>query len=405
MRLSALARGGAILALSGFALSATGALAQDKVVRIGVLNDLTSINADAAGPGSVASAELAAARFMEAHPDWTVEVISADHQNKPDVGAAIAQRWLDQGEVDAIADLPTSSVALAVNEVVRGTDVALLGGSAASSDLTGKSCSPNAVKWGYDSWALAAGAGRFKTGDGPETWFFITPDYTFGHNLEIETGAVVEANGGEVVGAVRHPFNTPDFSSYLLQAQGSGADVIALANTSGDFINAMKQAAEFGVNQTASVIGLLVFVNDIQALGLEAAQGLNVVSSFYWNYDEGTRAYADAFAEKMDGARPSMSQAAVFSATLAYLDAVAESGSTKALEVVKTMKSRPIEDPLFGPTEVRADGRALHRMFLFKIKTPEESEGPWDFYEEVAMIPADEAFRPLSEGGCPLAAE
>ena len=342
--------------------------------------------------------------FGAAQKGLKVEVIGADHQNKPDVGSNIARKWLDVEQVDVIVDVPTSSVALAVNEIVREKNKVFLISGAASSDLTGPKCSPNSVHWTYDTWSLANGTGKATVKTGGNTWFFLTADYAFGHALERDTAAVVEANGGKVLGKVRHPLNTSDFSSFLLQAQTSKAKVIALANAGGDTVNAIKQAAEFGIVQGGqNLAGLLVFINDVHALGPGTAQGLLLTEAFYWDRDDASRSFAKRFAPQYKDNMPSMVQAGVYAAVLHYLKAVeALKSDVDGKAVVAKMKEMPTADPLFGKGEIRADGRKIHDMFLFEVKKPAESKYAWDYYKLRATIPAAEAFRPLKEGGCPL---
>jgi branched-chain amino acid transport system substrate-binding protein len=376
----------------------------DGVVRIGVMNDMSGLYADISGPGAIVAARMAVEDFGAAEKGLKVEVIGADHQNKPDLGSSIARKWLDTDQVDVIVDVPTSSVALAINEIVRERNKVFLISGAASSDLTGAKCSPNSVHWTYDTWALANGTGKVAVKIGGDSWFFVTADYAFGHALERDTAAVVEANGGKVVGRVRHPLNTSDFSSFLLQAQASKAKIIGLANAGGDTINAIKQAAEFGVAQgRQNIAGLLVFINDVNALGLRTAQGLMLTEAFYWDRDDATRAFAKRFAPQYKGNMPSMVQAGVYAAVLHYLKAVeALKSDADGRAVVARMKEVPTEDSLFGKGTIRADGRKVHDMFLFEVKKPEESKYPWDYFKLRATIPAAEAFRPLKEGGCPL---
>lgn len=372
-------------------------------VKIGVLNDRSGIYADIAGEGSVIAAQMAAEDFKAADKGINVSIVSADHQNKPDVGSNIARQWYDTENVDVIADVPTSSVALAVNEITKEKNKIFLASGPASSDLTGKACSPNTVHWTYDTWALANGTGSAMVAQGGDSWFFVTADYAFGHALERDTTAVVEASGGKVLGAVRHPFPGQDFSSFLLQAQGSGAKVIGLANAGGDTINAVKQASEFGITQGGqSLAALLMFINDVHALSLEVAQGLVLTSAFYWDKDDQTRAFSARFQERNAGQKPSMIEAGVYASVLHYLKAVEAVGDKDAAKVMAKMKEMPTDDPLFGKGTIRADGRKLHDMYLFRVKKPDQSKGPWDYFETVATIPADKAFRPLAEGGCSL---
>jgi branched-chain amino acid transport system substrate-binding protein len=394
---------GLVMAAFAAALMSSAAYAQDMSIKLGVLNDRSGIYADIAGEGSVVAAQMAVEDFGAADKGMTVEVVSADHQNKPDVGSTVARQWYDQENVDAILDVPTSSVALAVNDITREANKVFLNSGAATSDLTGSACSPNTVHWTYDTWQLANGTGGAMVANGGDSWFFVTADYAFGHALERDTAAVVEAAGGQVLGSVRTPFPGTDFSSFLLQAQASGAKVIGLANAGGDTINSMKQASEFGITQAGQAIaGLLVFINDVHSLGLDVAQGLVLTESFYWDLNDDTRAWSARFEEKM-GKKPSMVQAGVYASTLHYLKAVEELGSKDdGAAVVAKMKEMPTDDPLFGQGEVRADGRKTHDVYLFRVKTPDQSEGPWDLYETVATIPAAEAFRPLEDGGCSL---
>jgi branched-chain amino acid transport system substrate-binding protein len=383
---------------------ASGAVEAQTTVKIGVLNDMSSLYADLSGQGSVVAARMAVEDFGAAQKGIKVEIVSADHQNKPDVGSNIVRQWIDVDKVDAIVDVPTSSVALAVNEVIREKNKVFLVSGAAASDLTGPKCSPNTIHWTYDTWALANGTGKAIVKTGGDSWFFITADYAFGHALERDTAAVVEANGGKVVGKVRVPLNTSDFSSYLLQAQGSKAKIIGLANAGGDTINSIKQAAEFGiVSGGQNLAGLLVFITDVHALGLQTAQGLIMTEAFYWDRNEASRAFAKRFAPQYKGNMPTMVQAGVYSAVLHYLKAIeALKGQGDGKTVVAKMKELPTDDPLFGKGTVRADGRKIHDMYLFEVKKPAESKAPWDYYKLRATIPAAEAFRPLKEGNCPL---
>ncbi len=391
-----------VLAALATALMAGSAMAQTDV-KIGVLNDRSGIYADLSGEGSVIAARMAVEDFGAADKGINVEIISADHQNKPDVASTIARQWYDEEGVDVIVDVPTSSAALAVAEITREKDKIFINSGAGSADLTGKACTPNTVHWTYDTWALAHGTGSAMVESGYKKWFFLTADYAFGHALEGDTSAVVTANGGEVVGTVRHPFPGTDFSSFLLQAQGSGADVIGLANAGGDTVNAIKQAAEFGITQSGQALaGLLIFISDVHALGLEAAQGLVLTESFYWDLNDDTRAWSERFAEQNGGKMPTMVHAGVYAGVLHYLKAVESTGGKEAAAVMEAMKATPTSDPLFGEGTIRADGRKVHDMYLFQVKTPAESEGPWDYYKVLSTIPAEVAFRPLEEGNCPL---
>lgn len=375
-------------------------------VKIGVLSDMSGLYADIGGPGSVVAAQMAVQDFNPASHHMKVDIVSADHQNKPDIGSAIARRWFDTDHVNAIVDVPNSGVALAVSNVTREKNGVFLISGAGDSDLTNRQCSPNSVHWTYDTWALAHGTGSAIVRRGGKTWFFITADYAFGHALERDTSAVVEAAGGKVLGAVRAPLNTADFSSYLLQAQGSKAQVIGLANAGGDTINAVKQAHEFGiVDRGQRLAGLLVFLTDVHALGLQAAQGLTLTTAFYWDLNDKTRAFAKRFAALDGGKYPTMVHAGVYSSVLHYLEAVSKTGSaTDGAKVVETMKSTRYDDPLFGDTVVRQDGRAVHAMYLVEVKKPSESKGPYDYFKVLETIPPDQAFRPLAEerGICSL---
>jgi branched-chain amino acid transport system substrate-binding protein len=387
----------AVMAVAGQAYG------QDIDIKIGVMNDRSGLYADLTGEGSVVAARMAAEDFDVEGKGWNVEFVSADHQNKPDIASTIARTWYDEDDVDVIVDVPTSSAALAVNQITREKNKVFLVSGAATSDLTGAQCSPNTIHWTYDTWALANGTGRAMVEAGGDTWFFLTADYAFGHALERDTSAVVEATGGQVLGAVRHPFPGQDFSSFLLQAQASGAKVIGLANAGGDTINSIKQAAEFGITQAGqNLAGLLVFITDVNALGLQTAQGLVMTESFYWDLNDDTREWSQRFAANHNGNMPTMIHAGVYSSLMHYFKAIEELGSTDSLAVVEKMKELPTSDLLFGEGEVRADGRKIHKMYLFEVKSPDESEGDWDFYKLVNEIPADVAFRPMEEGGCEL---
>jgi branched-chain amino acid transport system substrate-binding protein len=374
------------------------------VVRLGILTDMSSLYADGTGMGSVAAARMAVEDSGIERRGLRVEVVHADHQNKPDIGLTTARRWYDNGGVDAIVDVPNSSVALAVSQLTREKNKVLLASGAGTSDLTGKACSPNTVHWAYDTWMLANGTGRMVTRKGGDTWFFITADYAFGHALERDAIAAIARDGGRSLGAVRAPLNTADFSSYLLQAQASKARVVGLANAGGDTTNAIKQAAEFGLAKGGQrIAGLLVGITDIHALGLQAAQGLMFVEAFYWGLNDGTRAFARRFAPRHRGIHPTAIHAGVYSAVLHYLKAVEALGQDfDGAAIGARINPTPPDDPLCGPGSVRADGRKIHPVHLVEVKPPAESRGPWDYYKVVATIPAEEAFRPLAEGGCPL---
>jgi len=394
----------AFIAGAAFFAAATAAEAQTPV-KIGVLNDRSSLYADLSGEGSVVAAKLAVEDFKAADKGLKVDIIAADHQNKSDIAVNTAREWFDQQGVDLIVDTPNSGVALAISQLVKEKNKVFINSGAGSSDLTGTKCTPNTIHWTYDTWQLANGTGRAVVERGGDKWFFITADYAFGHALERDTANVVKESGGSVLGAVKAPLNTQDFSSYLLQAQSSGAKIIGLANAGNDTSNAIKQAAEFGIVQGGqNLAGLLVFLTDVHSLGLKTAQGLIFTESFYWDLNDGTRAFSERF-EKQVGRKPTMVQAGVYSGVLHYLKAVEPLKSAKdGAAVVAQIKATPTDDPLFGKGEVRADGRKIHDSYLFEVKKPEESKGPWDYYKLLATTPKEKAFRPLSEGGCPLVA-
>jgi branched-chain amino acid transport system substrate-binding protein len=387
-------------------LASSAAYAQytDGVIKIGVMNDMSGTYSDLSGQGSVIAARMAVEDFGAAQKGMKVEIVGADHQNKPDIGSNVVRTWIDVDKVDVIVDVPTSSVALAVNEIVREKNKVFLVSGAAASDLTGPKCSPNTIHWTYDTWALANGTGKAVVKTGGDTWFFLTADYAFGHALERDTAAVVEANGGKVLGKVRHPFPANDFSSFLLQAQASKAKIIGLANAGADTINAIKQASEFGIRRGGqSLAGLLVFITDIHAIGLPTAQGLVLTESWYWDMNDANREFAKKFAPQFKGVHPTMVHAGVYSAVTHYLKAVeALKSDADGKAVVAKMKEMPTDDKLFGKGTVREDGRKIHPMYLFEVKKPEESKAPWDYYKVRATIPANEAWRPLKDGGCPL---
>jgi branched-chain amino acid transport system substrate-binding protein len=377
----------------------------DGVIKIGVLNDQSGLYSDLSGQGSVLAAKMAVEEFGGKVAGAPVEVIFADHQNKPDVGSNIARQWIDVDKVDMIVDVPHSATALAVSDVVKSKNKVFLVSGAATSDLTGKSCSPNTIHWTYDTWSLANGTGKYIVKAGGDTWFFLTADYAFGAALERDTTAVVKANGGKVLGAVKHPLNASDFSSFLLQAQASKAKIIGLANAGGDTINSIKAASEFGIVKGGQKLaGLLVFITDVHALGLQAAQGLQLTESFYWDRDDATRAWSKKFADRNKGREPSMVQGGVYSAVLHYLKAVqALKSDADGKAVVAQMKKMPTDDPVFGKGTVRIDGRKIHPMYLYEVKKPSESKKPWDYYKLIREIPASDAFRPLAETECSLA--
>jgi branched-chain amino acid transport system substrate-binding protein len=392
-----------VLAALAATLLCGAAHAQD-TIKIGVLSDMSSLYADLGGPGSVAAAKMAVADFQKDHPNVKVEVVSGDHQNKPDIGTQIANQWFDVDKVEMIIDVPNSGVALAVSQVANQKNKVFIGSGPAASDLTGPKCNANTVHWTYDTWMLANGTGKAIVKSGGDTWFFLTADYAFGHALERDTAAVVEKNGGKVLGKVRHPLNTSDFSSFLLQAQSSKAKVIGLANAGGDTINSIKQAAEFGiVSGGQKLAGLLVFASDVAALGLQTAQGLQLTETWYWDANDANRAWTKRWQQERPNKIPTMVHAGVYAGTLHYLKArTALSGTPDGKAVVAKMKEMPTDDPLFGKGSIEANGRKIHDAYLFEVKKPSESKHPGDFYKLLSTIPAAEAFRPVKESGCPL---
>lgn len=400
-------RRGLLAGAGGLALGMTalGARAQEtKPLRIGVLTDMSSLYADVTGPGSVLGAKMAVEDFQASGPKMTrpIEIISGDHMNKADVGANIAREWIDRQRVDVIVDAPNSAVALAVRNIVQQNNKTLLVSGASSSDLTGKSCSPNLVHWTYDTYALSSGVARAVVESGGKSWFLLTADYAFGHAMEGDIKTVVQKAGGKVLGGVRTPINTQDFSSFLLQAQSSKAEIIALINAGGDTINSIKQAVEFGIPQGGQrVVATVLYLSDVHSLGLKIAQGLQFTESFYWDLNEDTRAWTTRFAPRNNGRYPTALHAGAYATTLHYLKAVDALGaSSDGKAVVEQMKKLPTDDPLFGKGSVRADGRKLHNMYLFEVKTPGDSKYPWDYYKLVKTIAPSEAWRPLADGGC-----
>jgi branched-chain amino acid transport system substrate-binding protein len=392
---------------TALSLAATSfALAQDKIVKIGALSDQSGLYADLGGPGSTLAAQMAVEDSGLTTKGWKIDIISGDHQNKPDVGVNIARQWFDVDKVDIIVDVPNSGVALAVNNVVKEKNGVYINSGAATSDLTNAQCSPNTVHWTYDTYMLAHGTGQALVKSGGDTWFFLTADYAFGAALERDTTAVITANGGKVLGGVKHPLNTADFSSFLLQAQASKAKVIGLANAGGDTTNSIKQAAEFGIVKGGQKLAaLLLFITDVKAIGLETAQGLNFTETFYWDRNDESRAFAKRFSARMkNGAEPTMVHAGVYSGVIHYLKALEALGGNPhdGVKVVEKMKSIPTDDPLFGKGAIEPNGRKIHPAYLFEVKKPSESKGPWDLYKLVAEVPADQAFTPLSESKCAL---
>jgi branched-chain amino acid transport system substrate-binding protein len=399
----------------GFATSAAAALwllvpcahaqISGDTVKLGVLADMSGLYSDLSGIGSVVATQMAAEDFGGMVLGKKIEVVSADHQNKPDIGSNIAREWIDQQGVDAIVDVPVSSIAFAVQQIAKERNRVLLISSSGSSDLTGKSCSPTSVHWTYDTYALAETAGKAMIQQGGDSWFFITADYAFGHALERDTAAIVKANGGTVVGAVRHPQDTADLSSFLFQAQTSKAKVIGLANAGGDTINSIKQANEFGIIRGGQkMIGLLTYISDVHGMGLQYAKGLILASAFYWDLTDETRAWTRRFMERSKKI-PTMANAGAYGATLHYLKAIKEAGTDEAQAVVRKMKEIPVNDFFTKGGSVREDGRVIRSMYLFQVKSPEESKYPYDYYKLLNTVPGEQAFRPLAEGGCPLIAK
>ena len=397
----------ALLLGTAMVLSVAGvASADDKTVKIGVLSDQSGLYADLAGPGSTLAAQMAIEDSGLKAKGWTIDLISGDHQNKPDIGTTIARQWFDVDKVDTIVDVPNSGVALAVNNVVKEKNGVYINSGAATSDLSNAQCTPNTVHWTYDTYMLAHATGQALVKAGGDTWFFLTADYAFGAALERDTTAVITANGGKVVGGVKHPLNTADFSSFLLQAQASKAKIIGLANAGGDTTNSIKQAAEFGIVKGGQKLAaLLLFLTDVKAIGLETAQGLNFTETFYWDLNDKTRAFSKRFSEKMkSGAPPTMVQAGVYAGLTHYFKALEALGGNPhdGAKVVAKMKTIPTDDPLFGKGEVEANGRVTHDAYLFEVKKPSESKGPWDFYKLVGTVPGNQAFTPLDKSTCAL---
>ena len=397
MRISAYA---ALLAAAS--LAAGAAEAEVTSVKIGVLNDQSGVYTDLSGPGGVDAVRMAVEDFGGSVGSAKIEIVTADHQNKADIGSSIARQWFDQDHVDIILDVPNSGVALAVNDIAKEKNKIAIFSGPASSDLTGAKCSPSGIHWTYDTYALAHGTGSAITKSGGDTWFFLTADYAFGQALERDTTEVIQANGGKVVGTVRTPLGAPDFSSFLLQAQGSGAKVVGLANAGGDTVSSIRQAGEFGITAGGQKLaGLLVFISDINALGLKAAQGLEMTESFYWDLNDETRAFSKRFFER-NHREPSMAQAGLYGATMHYLNAVKAANTTDTAKVMEQMRKTPVNDFMTKNGQIREDGKVVRDMYLFEVKKPEESKGPWDYYKLIRQIPAAEVTRPLSDSACPL---
>ncbi len=400
-RISALLLGTALVLAT-----ASIASAQDKTVKIGALSDQSGLYADLGGPGSTLAAQMAAEDSGLTSKGWKIDIISGDHQNKPDIGSNLARQWFDVDKVDAIVDVPNSGVALAVNNIVKEKNGVYINSGAATSDLTNAQCSPNTVHWTYDTYMLAHSTGQAMVKAGGDTWFFLTADYAFGAALERDTTAVITANGGKVVGTVKHPLNTSDFSSFLLQAQSSKAKVIGLANAGGDTTNSIKQAAEFGITKGGQKLAaLLLFITDVKAIGLETAQELSLTETFYWDMNDETRAFSKKFAARMkNGAPPSMVQAGVYAGLMHYFKALEALGGNPhdGAKVVAKMKEMPTDDPLFGKGSIQPNGRTIHSAYLFEVKKPSESKSAWDFYKLVGTVPGDQAFTPLDKSTCPF---
>jgi branched-chain amino acid transport system substrate-binding protein len=398
-------RGCLALAVSCAAWGSARAEISDNVVRIGVLNDISGIFQDTNGMGSVEAARMAAEDFNGGANNIKVEIVYADHQNKADVGSAIVRKWLDIDKVDAVVDVPNSAVGLTINALLRDSPMTFLASSTASADLTGKACSPNTIQWVNDAWATGNATAAAMMARGGTDWYFLTVNFALGQGIEAEATNYIEQHGGKVLGSARHPLGTSDFASLLLQAQNSRAKVIGLANAGGDTINAVKQAAEFGIQQRGqTMVAFLLFINDVHGMGLKVAQGLQLLEAFYWDMNDDTRAFAKRFGARpgMNGKMPSANQAGVYASTLAYLNAVAATGSDNARDAVPQMKKFKGKDKLFGDITIRQDGRVIHPMYLFEIKKPEESKYPYDYYKLVSTVPADQAFRPMADGGCSL---
>jgi len=386
-------------------LGATSARAQisNNVVKVGVLNDQSGLYADLGGPGSVAAAQMAADDAGGSVLGAPIEIVFADHQNKADIGVAVARRWFENEDVDMAIGFDNSSVALGVEQLAAEHHRIAIAGAVGTTAFTGKNCTSYEASWVYDSYALTTSLAKSIVAEGRDTWFFITVDYAFGHSLEADATAAVQAAGGKVLGSVRHPLNTSDFSSYLLQAQASGAKVVAFANGGGDMVNAVKQANEFGLTKNQSMVSLLVFISDVHSMGLEAAQGLKFVTAFYWNRDDQSRAWSKRFFDRQ-GRMPTMAQASVYSAVRHYLAAIAAAGTDEAKAVMAKMREMPVNDFYVRNGHLREDGRLVHDMYFAQVKQPSDSSRPWDYYNILGMIPGDQAFRPLAESGCPLAA-
>ncbi len=407
MRLSRRSLLGSAAGLGAAAALTVPARAQQPAIKVGVLTDMSGPYQDLAGPGSIAATQLVASEFMAANPGARVEIVSADHQNKADIAAGTARQWFDRDGVDVIIDLSNSAVALAVSGIGREKNKAVIATGAATSDISGRACNANTVHWVYDTYMLAKSTGGAMVKAGGDSWFFLTADYAFGHALERDVSDFVRNAGGRIVGSVKTPFpGTTDFSSFLIQAQASRAKVLGLANAGTDTINCIKQAKEFGVSNSMKVAGLLVFLSDVHALGLDVCQGLILSESFYWDQNDRTRAFSSRYSPRMQGKRPSMVQAGNYACVLHYLKAAKEMGYAQAkadgAATIAMMKKLPADDDCFGAGIIREDGRKIHPSYLYEVKKPSESKGAYDYYKTLASTPAEEAFRPLSAGVCSL---
>ena len=392
-----------LLGMAASLLLGTAASAQvsNDAVRIGVLTDMNGNLASLSGKGSVVAATMAVEDFGGKVLDKKIEIVSADHQNKADIGTQIVNKWIDVEGVDMIIDVPNSSVALAVQEVAKQKNRVFIASAAGTAALTGKACSPTGIHWTWDTYAAAVSTAKAIVDEGNKNWFFLTADYAFGHAMEADVSRIVKAQGGKVAGSVRHPTNTSDFSSFLLQAQASGADVIALANGGSDTSNSLKQAQEFGLTKKFKIAALAIFITDVHALGPQAAQGLLLTTAFYWDRTPESRAWSKRFFER-HGAMPTMSQAGVYSAVMHYLMAIATAKTDQAVPVVASMKAAPINDMFATNGKIREDGRMVHDMYLVQVKAPADVKQPWDYYKVLRTVKGDEAFRSLSDSDCPL---
>ena len=394
------------LVFAGYLAFASGAMCQvsDDVVRIGVLNDQSGVYADFGGQGSVTAVRMAVEDAGGKVLGKPIEIVSADHQNKPEVGSTIARQWFDVGKVDMALGFDNSAIALAVEQIAADRNRIAIGGAVGSTAFTGRSCTTTSASWVYDSYALTTSLARSIVKSGLDTWFFVTVDYTFGHSLELDAGNAVKSGGGKVLGSVRHPLNTADFSSYLLQAQASGAKVVAFANSGGDMVNAVKQANEFGLAQQQQIVSFVVFLSDVHSMQLEAAQGLKFITAFYWDRNEATREWSKRFFERTKR-MPTMVQASAYSATRHYIQSIEAARTDEAEAVMAKMRKLPVDDFYANNGKLREDGRLVHDMYLVQVKQPTESKDPWDYYKVIQTIPGDQAFQPMAEAGCPLVAK